>query len=477
MGQFVRTKEFSDDAFEQFNFRLRKESALLAQWFEAGRFSDQTRKLGLEVEGWLIDAEGHAAAANEQFLRVVDDPLIVPELSRYNFEINTLPLDANGSALSILARQLEATWQKISKAANSIGLRSLMIGSLPSLEEHMLGLESMSGEERYRLLNEQIMRLRRHHPIHLHIEGLEELDITHHDVMLEAASTSVQVHLQVPLSAYCRYYNASILASPFTVAAAANAPFVLGRCLWEETRIPVFERSLALPGFQDCSGYLIQRVNFGSGFLRQSPMSCFLENLDGYPILMPLVEAERDMKELYHLKLHNGTIWRWNRPILGMSSQGEPTIRIEHRVMSAGPSIADTVANVAFFLAVVNYFANRLEDEPELLANFDRTRHNFYQAARYGLEAPYVDAQGREGKLGNFMNSDFFANIKSALRDRDYDEEDIRSYIDEVMRPRITQRKTGAAYQRQLFAECKSYHELVNRYHAKQQSGHPVCHW
>ena len=190
MGQFVAAQHFKQDAFDRFTYRLRKESAQLAHWLDDGHFTDTERKIGLEVEGWLIDDQGQPAAANESMLAAVDDPLIVPELSQYNFEINTLPLDGHGNALNLMQRQLDATWAKISHHCEKLGLRSLLIGSLPNLRDSHLNLESMSREDRYRLLNEQIMRLRQNNPIRLHIEGLEELDITHNDVMLEAASTS-----------------------------------------------------------------------------------------------------------------------------------------------------------------------------------------------------------------------------------------------------------------------------------------------
>jgi len=166
--------------------------------------------------------------------------------------------------------------------------------------------------------------------------------------MLEAAATSLQIHCQVNAEEAARHYNLSQILSAPMAAVAANSPYLFGKDLWDETRIPTFEQSVSVASFPDCSGQTIGRVSFGTGYARKSILEPFLENLDGFPILLPMV-LDDDPSWLSHLRLQNGTIWRWTRPLIGLTKDGRPHIRLEHRVPSAGPSIADIVANIAFF--------------------------------------------------------------------------------------------------------------------------------
>jgi len=476
MGQLFEARQFSEDDFTEFKHRLRKETALLAHWMQERNFERAPKRMGLELEGWLLDSDGQPAARNSEFLKHVDNPLVVPELSQYNFEINTPPRSAGGKCLSETLNELTTIWAKLTQKAADLDMRTLMIGSLPSLTEDMLNLNSMSQEARYLTLNQQIMRLRQGKPIHMKIEGLESIDVVHSDVMLEAASTSIQVHLQVDPDEFVNYFNASLLASPFTVAASANAPFVFGKCLWEETRIPVFEKSLELPGFNDLSGYSIKRVNFGSGFMRRSALEYYLENLDGYPILLPILKS-KPAEKLAHLGLHNGTIWRWNRPIIGFSDDGQPNIRIEHRVMSAGPSLIDTVANIAMYFGVVEYYAEKLRNK-DFETNFERTRRNFYSAARHGLAADFSDENGKTQPLGLHLQTEILPRAYTLLQEQGYDQHDLDTFLVELIGQRVASQRTGSSYQQQLVrtSGC-SMLELVNRYYQQQSSNTAVHSW
>jgi hypothetical protein len=274
-----------------------------------------------------------------------------------------------------------------------MGLQLQAIGILPTISQQQLVLRNMSQLQRYIALNQQILRLRGGRPIELHIEGEESLSLRHHDVMLEAATTSFQIHLQVDAGLAARYYNAAKIASAAVVAASANSPFLFGRQLWEETRIPLFEQAVSV-GASDRTN----RVSFGFRYIDHSIFEVFESNLQRYPVLLPMC-SEESPAALSHLRLHNGTIWRWNRPLIGFSADGRPHIRIEHRVVPAGPTHLDQFANAAFFYGLVTAFA-RAAVAPELRLPFDACRGNFYRAARQGLHAQVEWLDGRRGSIG-----------------------------------------------------------------------------
>lgn len=197
MGEEIASSAFSDEDFTIFDKNLKTETDLLEQWFAEERFYAGPHEGGSELEAWLIDSDGHPASQNEKFLGDLNNPLVVPELSKFNIEFNTAPQSLRSDALSTMETALKATWDEASVQADAMGLGLVMIGILPAIRESDLTIENMSGWERYKALNEQIFRMREGKPINLKIEGRENLSTTHYDVMLEAAATSFQVHLKV----------------------------------------------------------------------------------------------------------------------------------------------------------------------------------------------------------------------------------------------------------------------------------------
>jgi hypothetical protein len=196
-----------------------------------------------------------------------------------------------------------------------------MIGILPTLVPSDLTVKNMSDLNRYRALNNRILETRTK-PIHLDITGEDHLDLGHDDIMLESATTSLQLHTKVPASVAHHFYNASIISSAAMVAICGNAPFLFGKNLWHESRVPLFEQAVDIGGFDGAAHGPVKRVSFGKGYARHSVFECFEENLHHFPILLP--EQLDDSDETFsHLKLHNGTIWRWNRPLIGFDEDGK----------------------------------------------------------------------------------------------------------------------------------------------------------
>jgi hypothetical protein len=458
--------------FEQ---RLQDETQLLGLWFRDRAFSTQVPVCGLELEAWLIDDAAGPAARNSTFLEAMGDPMVVPELARFNVELNVDPRPLRGSALSSLHRELAQTWARCQSVAAGLDTRLVMIGILPSVEPSHLTLENMSGLKRYRALNEQVLRLREGKPLHLDIRGREQLSLEHHDVMLESAATSLQLHLKVALDESVRYYNAAQIVAAPIVAAAANSPFLFGRDLWDETRIPLFEQSVEVGGFAGASRGPVRRVSFGTGYAKDSLFECFMENQQHFPVLLP-IPFEAPAHEMRHVRLHNGTIWRWNRPLLGYDDDGTPHLRIEHRVLSAGPSVIDGIASAAFFYGLVHALAVQ-EIAPEKQLPFATARDNFYAVARDGLDAQVTWLEGRRSPVQGLLLEHLLPRARRGLELLGIDAGDRDRYLG-IVEERIVNGCTGCNWQRAWVARHGTdMHKLTEAYYRRQQSGEPVHNW
>ena len=474
MGQEINRTDFTEGDFERFRHRLEEETLALKKRIETGRCSQQPPVAGFEIEAWLIDDAMAPAPVNERFLEGFGDPFACPELAKFNIELNNEPVRLEGQALSRLHRSLEETWARACRTAESIGSHLLTIGILPTLKQSALNLANMSELNRFRALNEQILRLRGE-PIHLEIVGHQHLKTEHNDVMLEAAATSFQIHIQAPLDRAHHYYNAAILASAPMVAVSANAPYLFGKDLWAETRIPVFEQSIDVGGFHGAAHGPLHRVSFGSGYARRSILECFEENLNHFPILLPIAQ-DSDREAFEHLRLHNGTIWRWNRPLIGFDDDGTPHIRIEHRVVPSGPGMIDMLANAAFFYGLAEYLSGQAVD-PEPHIPFAQAKDNFYQAARHGMNAPVVWLNGSRCRMKPLLLEELLPNALQGLLQLGIDRGDAQQYL-ALIRQRVESGQNGSEWQRRFIAAHGSdFRTMTNVYLTNQKSGRPVHEW
>lgn len=475
MGEEIPTTRFQPRDFENFSHRLREETELLRQWFRQGLFADDARVGGFEIEAWLIDRAQRPAPINDRFIERLGNGLVVPELAKFNIELNSTPQPLHGDALRRMHVELEATLAACRDAAAGLGADMLMIGILPTVREDELALANMSSLRRYRALNDQVLRLRQGYPLRLDIAGGERLRVTHHDVMLEAATTSFQIHLQVPQSRAVRYYNAAVVVSAPMVAAAANSPFLFGKDLWDETRIPLFEQSVELGGYEDEGKIYRQRVTFGAGYVRDSLEELFVENCRHYPVLLP-IELDPDPARLSHLRLHNGTIWRWNRPLVGFDAEGRPHLRVEHRVAPSGPTAVDEIANAAFFFGLAEFLASR-SVPPEHELDFDRARANFYAAARYGLDAEVVWLDGRRVSVRNLILGELLPMARRGLEMLAIDGNDAQEYLG-IIEDRVLRGCNGATWQRAYVdRHGPDMQALTAAYAECQHRGRPVHEW
>ncbi len=426
---------------------------------------------GFEVEAWLLDRNYFPHSINERFLEVLDDPLVVPELSRFNVELNCTPLPIGGSTFRRAESELTALWLHCTTAAQGLDANMVMIGTLPTIRKEDLSLENISPLKRYYALNTQVLHQRGGKPIKIDIAGPEHLTAEHGDVVLEAATTSFQVHLLVPASLAHNYYNASLMISGPALAAAVNAPFLFDRLLWDETRIPLFEQAIDLKGRNG----EMQRVTFGSDYLTGDLLECFWENLHEYPVLLPYC-FDDPPDSLRHLQMHNGTIWRWIRPLLGFAGDGRPHLRIEFRVLPSGPTILDMIANSAFYVGLVHQLVSGRFDEDGELA-FEDARANFYAAARFGLDARFRWPGAEMATARDLLLEELIPAARAGLAALQIDEGDRDHYIG-VIEDRVRHGKTGAAWQKaRVESRGRDFFHLMAAYCERQRSGIPVSQW
>jgi hypothetical protein len=470
MGQEIEASRFSKADFAEFERRLRAETDLLAAWLDDGVIADTPKVGGFELEAWLVGPDMRPAPLVAPFLDRLADPLVVPELATFNAEINGTPQRLIGSALSRLAEELKDTWARCNRAAAGLDARLAMIGILPTVRADELDMANMTPRRRYLALNEQILNLRRGQPLVLEIRGRDHLFLERENVMLESAATSFQIHLKVAPREATRVYNASKILSAPLVGIAANSPFLFGCDLWSETRIPLFEQAVSVGG-----SILSERVSFGIRYAEQSILECFEANLRRYPVILPQL-MEEPLERLAHLRLHNGTIWRWNRPLIGFDDAGTPHLRIEHRVVPAGPTVEDAIANAALYFGAVESLCREL-DSPERAIPFLVARSNFYAAARKGLAAEIQWLDGRVAPLTDILEQDLLPRARRGLLGLGVDGDEAGHWLG-ILAGRLRTRQTGAAWQRAWTERHGAdMAALTAAYLERQESGRPVHAW
>ena len=475
MGEEIQYSRFNKSDYQHFTSHLKEETTLLKSWFDNQQFSSARLTAGYELEAWLINKNGKPAAINEAFLEQANNTLLSPELAKFNIELNVEPELLSDNVLSTFESKLDKLWQQCSTIAASLEANILGIGILPTLEDSDLTLSNISLLNRYKALNEQVLRHRNGVDIELDINGEEHLRLSHKDVMLEAAATSLQIHIQVPQDIAARYYNASVLLSAPMVAVSTNSPCLFGRRLWQETRIPVFEQAVTTGGYGGAASGPIHRVSFGSGYVRESLYECFQENLDHFPVLLP-VQYQTAIDEVRYLRLHNGTIWRWNRPLIGFDENNTPHLRIEHRVCASAPSTIDNIANIAFYYGLVHYYATT-ETPAEHTMPFADAKNNFYRAAQVGLKHKTRWLSKKTDTLQKIILDKLLAEAETGLYKLGINQQDSQRYLG-VIQQRVEQNKTGSQWQLNfLNAHQDNRTQLTLNYLKNQMSGKPVHEW
>lgn len=471
MGQEIGATGFSEADFSAFAERLALETAHLRSIHSGGGLSCKGPIIGLELEAWLIDRGASPAPHNQSFLARLGDPDVCAELSRFNIELNAPHQPLAGEGLLNLERHIRTSWERCDACAHEDVDTMIAIGILPTLRESDLTLANMTPSNRYEALNREVVKARKGEPIHFAIDsaepGGEVLRTSHDDVMIEAATTSFQLHWQLAPEDFAAAFNASIMLSAPLVALAANSPFLFGHSLWHETRIPLFEQAVA--GIGDGP----QRVTFGSGYASADPVAVFFENCERYAPLLPFIDHEA-IESLACLRLHNGTIWRWNRPLVGFDEDGAPHLRIEQRVMPSGPTAIDMLANAAFYYGTAHMLAGRCADAEALLP-FEAARANFYAAAKYGFGAEMLWFDGCRLPVRDLI-AELVPLAAEGLAAQGVSAHVIERYLD-IVSVRTVSGQNGAAWQLAHYARHGDLARLTADYLEQQRPGIPVHQW
>jgi gamma-glutamyl:cysteine ligase YbdK (ATP-grasp superfamily) len=472
MGSEVTQRFFEAADFSSFRDRLDEETDLLNQVISAHAVSPRGNVAGFELEAWLVDNAGTALPDNEAYLAAVDSNLVVPELAKFNIEINGSPCALTGRVFTRLHDELSATWARCQAVAAARNYQVIAIGTLPTARTDLFVDANMSGEVRYQCLNDRVLALRDGRKIEIDIDGEDSLSLKQQDVMLEAAATSFQMHLQCKPEQAVRDFNASLMVSAPLVAVSANAPYLFGRSLWDDSRIPLFEQSV------DCGARHPPRVTFGTGYARSSLMEWFEENRRDHQILIPMLHDAAPGR-FAHLRFQNGTVWRWVRPLLGFDFDGQVHLRIEQRVPSAGPTLKDCIANAAFYYGVVRGLG-LLDESPEQGLDFDDARENFYKAARYGLNAHVCWlSEGRQEELPirKLIINELLPLARRGLESLDIPADEIHDYLD-IIGARTDDGQNGALWQRRWMKRNEgNFRDLVHAYAEHQATDRPVHTW
>jgi hypothetical protein len=391
MGQEIRVRGFTREDRRTYRTKVLTCLDVFARMLAEARFADDRSSVGLEVELNLTDAEGRPAMLNAAVLEKIADADFQTELAQFNVEINVAPRRLRGGVLAELEGAVRATLNHGEERAREVGAHMMLIGILPTVDEEHLDAASLSANQRYALLNEQIFAARGE-DLHIDIAGPERLETYADTIAPEAACTSVQLHQQVNPEDFARHWNAAQAIAGVQAAVGANSPFFFGKELWRETRIALFEQATDTRPSELKAQGVRPRVWFGERWAT-SIFDLFEENVRYYTALLPLCESEDPVAELEagrtpklaELRLHNGTIYRWNRPIYDVVD-GLPHLRVENRVLPAGPTVADIVANAAFYYGLVRLLA---DDERPVWTqmSFAAAADGFHAAARDGLDA------------------------------------------------------------------------------------------
>lgn len=474
MGEEIEKFTFTDEDYARFQQNLTEETELLKSYFENDKFLPGSGNvIGLELEAWLVDQNFRPSPKNKQVLEDYPGKYVVPELSQFNVEYVSDPYYINPETFTEVYGNLTKMWKNLYAAAQKNGVTPVAVGILPSLKQSDLVLENMSIQNRYHALNSELLRLRCGNNFCLNIEGHETLNAEFDNLMIESVTTSLQIHTQVNLHTSKRYYNAALFTCIPLVALAGNAPYLFGKDLWDETRIPTFEQ--VINTCNDDAIELPDRVFMGSGFIKENLFECFEENLNNFKPLLP-IDFESDPADFKHLMLHNGTAWRWIRPLIGINKKSEVHLRIEQRTPSAGPSLKDVLAHIVFYLGLLTEMAQS-EEAPESMMEFESLKDSFYNACRFGLSTPVNWPGQKKQPLNELIVNVLLEKSAEGLKKMGFSKQHYEESL-MIIKERAESGQTGSVWMRQFLQKHPGdFEKLVEAYSHNQQQDIPVHKW
>lgn len=489
MGLAIDRTSFTDDDRRRFADRLERSLDVLATLLGRPGFGHGAPSLGAELEVSLVDGQGQALMRNTEILRAAADSRLTVELDRFNLEANLRHGPLAGRSLSGLVDECQDCLHRLDQAAAPQTARSVMIGILPTLSLDDLQHQAMTSIPRYEALARSLRELR-DEPFKLDIHGEDDLRMTCDDVTYEGAATSFQVHLRVPPGEFVQVYNAIQLATPVVLALAGNSPTFLGRALWDETRIALFKQAVDHRPERGAHGRPA-RVSFGDEWT-VAPVDLFTEPVRRHTPLLPVIDEEDPVEALNagvtpglrELRLHQSTVWRWNRAIYDPVDGGH--LRVEMRALPSGPTVADMVANAAFHIGLALDLAGDADEWRQDIA-FESVSNDFYRAARHGLATRFE----WPAALGGPARPTGIRSLVPLLLDRaqrgltrvGVDPAESKTFLSIIER-RAYVGQTGASWQRAALAQAEqgrprgeAIAHMFRAYLDRQLDGEPVDRW
>jgi CBS domain-containing protein/succinylglutamate desuccinylase len=484
--------DLEGESRREYMVALLRELQAMERMVEEGLFERGVQRIGAEQELFLVDGAYHPTPGALKIIQRLDDPHFTTELGLFNLEANADAQPFSGKGLSLMETQLKMLLEKARSAGAGIGVRPILAGILPTIDKTDLGLENMVPNPRYLTLS-RAMYVARGEAFDFSIRGIDDLDMRHDSVMVEACNASFQVHIQLAEpERFAHYYNlAQFLAAP-VLAVSANSPLLFNRRLWAETRIALFEQScdVRVPGLhlRDSMG----RVSFGRNWLKGGVVDVFKENVARFRPLVGATLGEEDdaLKSLSEgkapsmkaLRTHNGTIYRWNRACYGISENGKPHLRIELRVLPSGPTVLDEMANAALWLGLMNELGHTIDDISTRVP-FAAARANLYAAAREGVRARLQWLDGEEVLAQPLLLDKLLPLAKAGLDRAGVDPADTEKYLS-VVEKRARMLKTGASWMLQSLQSMEGKGTPGSRtlaitaaMYARQTTELPVSEW
>ncbi len=469
--------------------RLLRDVRAMEHMLEHGLIESGVRRIGAEQELFLVDDTWRPAPRATEVLETLDDPHFTTELARFNLEFNLDPVEFGGTCLREMEDQLESLLGRARSAAAAHGARVVLTGILPTLTKGDLELENMTPNPRYFALNEALTRLRGGE-YGFHIKGIDELNFHHGNIMVEACNTSFQVHFQVGPDEFARMYNIAQAAAGPVLAAAANSPLLFGKRLWRETRVALFQQSIDTRRSAPHLREQAPRVSFGRQWVRSSALEIFREDIARFRAILSTehdedpfeVLGEGRAPDLPALRLHNSTVYRWNRVCYGIGAGGAAHLRIENRALPAGPTVRDEVANAAFWFGLVSGLLGEHADITRHL-RFEDAHANFFAAAQHGLNAQLTWLEGRILPARELILGELLPLAREGLLASHLDPGDVDLYLG-VLEERVRSTRTGSQWLLASFAALGEKGPLAERLSAltaatahRQEHDGPVHRW
>lgn len=475
-----------------FNKRLLNDIQSLEYMLNNGWFENDIIRMGAEQEMALVwkDTFKPATVAMRALEKLKGHDWVTTELAAFNLEVNLPPYTLTGDCFSVSEKQLLGYLDTVRSVLGELGADLILTGILPTIRKNDMVLDNLTPKPRYHALMSVLKEMKMGQSFELRLTGIDELLVKHDNPLLEACNTSFQIHLQVAPAHFVRMYNlAQALTGPI-LAVSANSPIVFGRRLWHESRIALFQQSIDTRSTHDHMRERSPRVQFGNGWLKDSILEIYKEDIARFRVLIQSEEEEDSLAmikagqvpKLRALQMHNGTVYRWNRACYGISDTGKPHLRIENRVVPSGPTVRDEMANTAFWLGAMLELGHQVEDVTQHVS-WEDVRDNFGKVARFGIDTQLNWFDDKKVSTIDLIMNTLLPMAETGLRRAGVVEEDIRKYLG-VIEARTSTHMNGARWMLRAYTHLKNQFSeetaliaLTDHIMENQKTNEPVHTW